>query len=94
MGILVTPELSNLTKLSAIRLSGPLGSYEVIGTFPAPHLQQLVLCFDELYRDELLPDPVLPLFETGALVGLTKLEISSYAVFGQVDTLPYLQLNR
>ena len=89
MGILVTPGLSNLTKLSAIHLSGPLGSYEVIGTFPGPHLQQLVLCFDELYGDELLPDPVPPLFNTGALVGLTKLEINSYTMFRQVDILPW-----
>ena len=89
MDIFVTPELTKLSKLSAIHLSGPLGGYEAIGTFPAPNLQELVLCFDELYADRLLPDPVLPLFNTGALVGLTKLETSSYAVFRQVDTLTW-----
>ena len=85
MDIFVTPDLSKLTKLSAIRLSGPLSGYEAIDTLTAPDLQELVLCFDNTYGDQHLPEPVLPLFNTGSLTSLTKLEIDSFAHFRQVD---------
>ena len=87
----MTPELSKLTKLSAIHLSGPMSDYEVIGTFTAPDLRQLVLYFDNTNGDldQQLPDPVLPLFNTGSLTSLTKLEIDSFAHFRQVDALPW-----
>ena len=84
----MTPELSKLTKLSAIHLSGPVGGYEVLGTFKLPDLQQLFLLFNGSYEEQRLPDPVLPLFNTGAFSGLTKLEISSIVQFGQVEVLP------
>ena len=86
--IFVTPQLSNLAKLSAIHLSGSISGYEAIGTFPAPDLQELVLCFDNTFYEQPLPDPILPLFNTGTLLGLTKLDIASFAQFRQVDALP------
>ena len=88
MGISLTSELSNLTKLSAIHLSGPIGGYEAIGTFEVPDLQQLVLLFNGTFDDDRpLPDPVLPLFNQGRLTSLTKLEIGSDEHFKQVGAL-------
>ena len=88
MDVLVTPGMSNLTKLSALHLSGTMGNYEAIGTFKFPDLQQLVLRFGGVSQDQDLPEPVLPLFNTGGLLGLTKLEIGSSILFEQVDALP------
>ena len=89
MDIFVAPELSNLTKLSVIHLSGSIGGYEAIGTFSVPDLQELVIFFNGNYKDHDLPNPVLPLFDVGALVSLTKLELDSFAQFSQVSTLPW-----
>ena len=81
MDIFVMPDWSKLAKLSSIHVSGLLGGYEAIGTVPAPDLQQLVLHFEGPCEDQDLPDPVLPLFNTGALSSLTRLEISSSVHF-------------
>ena len=89
MAILLTPGMSNLAKLSAIHLLGPIGGYSTIGTLKAPDLQELVLDFDGFGHDHDVANPVLPLFETGALTGLTKLEISSFMHFRQVNVLPW-----
>ena len=88
MDIFITPEFSNLAKLSAIHLSGLLGGYKAIGTIQAPDLKQLVLHFGGPCEDQELPNPVLPVFITGILVSLTKLEIGSFVHFAQVDVLP------
>ena len=87
--MLVTPGLSNLTKLSAIHLLGPISGYKAIGTFLAPDFQQLDLYFSGPIDDPDLQDPILPLFNTGGLTSLTKLEIGSFAHFEQVDALPW-----
>ena len=87
MDIFVMPEWSNLTKLSALRLSGNLGGYEAIHTFPVPDLKQLALHFDGDYigsPDPPVADHGLPLF--GAFCSLTKLEICS-AWYEQVHAL-------
>ena len=89
MDVFVTPEMSNLAKLSAICLGGPIGGYEAIGTLKIPNLQQLDLYFNGHYRDQHLPDQLLPIFSPGALSSLTKLEIRSFALFEQVDALPW-----
>ena len=88
----MTPEWSNLTKLSVLHLSGDLGGYDAIGTFSVPDLKQLVLHIDAEYQgihDPPLPDSALPLFDTAALCSLTKLEISSAPWVKQVNVLPW-----
>ena len=81
---LLTPELSNLSKLSAIHVCGPVEDYEPIGTIT--NLQQLTLHIDSCYRDLEMPDPLPPICETGSLTRLTRLEIGSCMELEQVGT--------
>ena len=78
----LTPEMSKLSNLSALCISYSIEDYGPTGSLL--NLQELTMSIDGSCCSLNVPFPAASLFKIGALTRLTKLEISSCEVLGQV----------